>query len=295
MEKAKITFIGLGNMGIGMAQNLLNAGYQLNVYNRTKNKSEALKGNFQAFEHPDKASEGQDIIITMLSDDDALYEATNGENGFLPRMKKDAIHISMSTISPDTSRELYEIHKAQGSHYVTAPVFGRPNAAADAKLFICTSGDTETKEKVKAILDLLGQGTYDFGTEPGAANVVKLAGNFMIMASMETMAEAFTLAEKQGLDREQVADFFGNTVFNAPIYKNYGTLIAKKQYQPVGFKAKLGFKDARLASKMALDAEMPAPLLNLVYNRLLSSLANGKGDDDWVEGIAGGVSNDAGI
>jgi 3-hydroxyisobutyrate dehydrogenase-like beta-hydroxyacid dehydrogenase len=295
MKKVKITFIGLGNMGIGMAQNLLNAGYPLNVYNRTKKKSEALKGDFQAFDQPDKASEEQDIIITMLSDDDALYDSVNGEYGFLSGMKKDAIHISMSTISPDTSRELSHIHKAQGSHYVTAPVFGRPSAAADAKLFICTSGDTDTKERVKDIISLLGQGIYDFGTDPGAANVVKLAGNFMIMASMETMAEAFTLAEKQGLDREQVADFFGNTVFNAPIYKNYGTLIAKKQYQPVGFKTKLGFKDARLASKMALDAEMPAPLLSLVYNRLLSSLANGKGDDDWVEGIAGGVSNDAGI
>ncbi len=189
MEKAKITFIGLGNMGIGMAQNLLNAGYQLNVYNRTKNKSEALKGDFQSFEQPDKAAEGQDIIITMLSDDEALFEATNGENGFLSRMKKDAIHISMSTISPDTSRELYKTHKEQGSHYVTAPVFGRPNAAAGAKLFICTSGDTETKEKVNPVLDLLGQGTYDFGTEPGAANVVKLAGNFMMVFCIKDLCE----------------------------------------------------------------------------------------------------------
>lgn len=291
----KITFIGLGNMGIGMAQNLLNAGYKLHIYNKTKSKSDALKGDFQVFNHPNEAAEGQDIIITMLSDDAALLEATNGAHGFLSSMKKDAIHISMSTISPDTSRELYKLHQTQGSHYVTAPVFGRPNAAADAKLFICTSGDAETKEKVKDIIALLGQGIYDFGTEPGAANVVKLAGNFMIMASMETMAEAFTLAEKQGLDREKVADFFGNTVFNAPIYKNYGTLIAKKQYQPVGFKAKLGFKDARLASKIALDAEMPAPLLSLVYNRLLSAVANGNGESDWVEGIAGGVSTDAGV
>lgn len=141
----------------------------------------------------------------------------------------------------------------------------------------------------------MGQSVSDFGTDPGAANVVKLAGNFMIMASMETMAEAFTLAEKQGLNREKVADFFRETVFNVPVYKNYGTLIAKKQYQPVGFKASLGFKDARLASKMALDAEMPAPLLNLVYNRLLSAIANGNVDSDWVEGIAGGVSKDAGI
>ena len=291
----KITFIGLGNMGIGMAQNLINANYNIHVYNRTKEKAQQLKGDFKVFEQPDKAVKDQDIIITMLSDDETLLALANGNYGFLSVMKKDAIHISMSTISPDTSRELYNMHKVNGSHYVTAPVFGRPNAAAEAKLFICTSGDENSKQKVKSILELLGQGIYDFGTEPGAANVVKLAGNFMIMASMETMAEAFTLAEKQGLDREKVAEFFGNTVFNAPIYKNYGTLIAKKQYQPIGFKSKLGFKDARLASKMALDAQMPAPLLSLVYNRLLSAVANGKGENDWVEGIAGSVSTDAGV
>lgn len=291
----KIAFIGLGNMGIGMAQNLLNANYSLNVYNRTKEKSSALIGDVKVFDQPNQAADGQDIVITMLSDDETLNQLANGSHGFLASMKKGAIHISMSTISPDTSRELYNMHKVAGSHYLTAPVFGRPNAAAEAKLFICTSGDVETKEKTKAVLELLGQGIYDFGTDPGAANVVKLAGNFMIMASMETMAEAFTLAEKQGLDREQVAEFFGNTVFNAPIYKNYGTLIAKKQYQPVGFKSKLGFKDARLASKMALDAQMPAPLLSLVYNRLLSAVANGNGENDWVEGIAGSVSTDAGV
>jgi 3-hydroxyisobutyrate dehydrogenase-like beta-hydroxyacid dehydrogenase len=282
-------------MGIGMAQNLINAKYSLNIYNRTKEKAAQLNGDFSFFKEANKAVIDQDIVITMLSDDETLLALADGAHGFIYAMKKDAIHISMSTISPDTSRMLSKIHQENGSHYLTAPVFGRPNAAAEAKLFICTSGDENIKEKVKPVLGLLGQGIYDFGTEAGAANVVKLAGNFMIMASMETMAEAFTLAEKQGLDREKVAEFFGNTVFNAPIYKNYGTLIAKKQYQPVGFKSKLGFKDARLASKIALDAQMPAPLLSLVYNRLLSAVANGNGENDWVEGIAGSVSTDAGV
>ena len=290
-----IAFIGLGNMGIGMAQNLLNANYSLKVYNRSIEKAAVLKGNYMICNHPEEAAKDQDVIITMLSDDEVLNNFALGPNGFLPVMKKDAIHISMSTISPDTSRALYALHQAKGTHYVSAPVFGRPTAAAEAKLFICTSGDTQQKEKVNAILALMSQSISDFGTEPGAANVVKLAGNFMIMASMETMAEAFTLAEKQGLDREKVADFFGNTVFNAPIYKNYGTLIAKRQYQPVGFKATLGFKDARLASKMALDAQMPAPFLSLVYNRLLGALANGNGHEDWAEGIAKGVDTDAGV
>jgi 3-hydroxyisobutyrate dehydrogenase-like beta-hydroxyacid dehydrogenase len=295
MERLKIAFIGLGNMGLGMAQNLINAGHHLTVYNRTLEKANDLTGVYDTAKTPKEAVDNADLVITMLSEDSVLYEAVTGENGFLNAMKKDAIHISMSTISPDTSRDLYQQHKAANTHYLTAPVFGRPLAAASAQLFICVSGDSEIKEKVKPILNLMGQKVDDFGEEPGAANVVKLTGNFMIMASMETMAEAFTLAEKHGLDREQVADFFGATVFNAPIYKNYGTLIAKKAYQPVGFKAKLGFKDARLASKMALDAQMPAPLLNLVYNRLLSAMANGKSESDWVEGISGGVSNDAGL
>lgn len=291
----KITFIGLGNMGLPMAQNLINAGYPIHVYNRTPEKANQLKGEFTAFTNIAEACKGQNIIITMLANDETLNEACLGEDGFLEILDKDAIHISMSTISPDTSRDLFAKHQELKQHYVTAPVFGRPNAAADAKLFICTSGNPAVKAKIDPLLKIMGQAVYDFGEEPGAANVVKLTGNFMIMASMETMAEAFTLAEKQGLDREKVAEFFGETVFNAPIYKNYGTLIAKKQYQPVGFKASLGFKDARLASKMALDAEMPAPLLSLVYNRLLSALANGGADTDWVEGIAGGVSKEAGV
>jgi 3-hydroxyisobutyrate dehydrogenase-like beta-hydroxyacid dehydrogenase len=295
MEKLQITFIGLGNMGLGMAQNLINAGHSVVVYNRTLSKADELTGTFTKSDNLKEAVKNADLVITMLSEDSVLYEAVIGENGFLNSMKQNSIHISMSTISPDTSRDLYQKHQAVETHYLTAPVFGRPLAAASAQLFICVSGDDQIKDKVKSVLNLMGQKIDYFGTDPGAANVVKLTGNFMIMASMETMAEAFTLAEKHGLDREQVADFFGSTVFNAPIYKNYGTLIAKKTYQPVGFKAKLGFKDARLASKMALDAQMPAPLLNLVYNRLLSAMANGKSESDWVEGISGGVSNDAGI
>lgn len=291
----KIAFSGLGNMGIPIAQNLLNANYSLNIFNRTKEKAKALKGDVKVFDSPDLAVADCDYVFTMLADDDSLISIATGEHGFIPALKDGAVHISMSTISPDTSKILYAKHQANGSHYLTAPVFGRPTAAADAKLFICTSGDTAIKTKLEPLLKLLGQSIYDFGEDPGAANVVKLTGNFMIMASMETMAEAFTLAEKHGLDREKVATFFGETVFNAPIYKNYGTLIAKKQYQPVGFKSTLGFKDARLASKLALDAQMPAPLLSLVYNRLLSALAKGNGDDDWVEGIAGGVSEDAGL
>lgn len=291
----KIAFIGLGNMGLAIAQNLINAGYQINVYNRTKEKAQQLSGNFKVCASAAEAAKDQDFIFTMLADDTSLREVTTGEHGLLLNLKQGAIHISMSTVSPDIAKELSEAHIKKGTAYLSCPVFGRPLAAKDAKLFICLSGDKTSKEEVKPLLEIISQAVYDFGEDPKAANVVKLTGNFMIMASMETMAEAFTLAEKNGLDRMQVADFFGNTVFNAPIYKNYGTLIAKNDYQPVGFKSTLGFKDARLASKMALDSEMPAPILNLVYNRLLSAIAKGNGENDWAESIANGVSSDAGL
>jgi len=141
----------------------------------------------------------------------------------------------------------------------------------------------------------MGQGVIDFGESVGAANVVKVAGNFMIVSSMEMMAEAYTLAEKNGLDRNQVADFFSSTLFNAPIFQNYGKLIANKQYEPVGFKAKLGYKDARLAFKLAQQSETPMPFVNTVYNRLLTAVAKGQGERDWVEGVSRGVTDDAGL
>ena len=230
MEK-KIGFIGLGNMGINMAKNLISEGYHLQVYNRSINKADELDATHITKCHtPAEAAAGVPFVITMLSEDEALRESTVGTDGILKTLQPNAVHISMSTISPDTAKELAKLHTEAGSHYLAAPVFGRPEAAAARKLFICVSGDAEVKDLARPVLDCLGQGVFDFGTETGGANVVKIAGNFMIMASLEMMAEAFTLAEKTGLDRAQVANFFGSTLFNAPIYQNYGKLIANKQY-----------------------------------------------------------------
>jgi 3-hydroxyisobutyrate dehydrogenase-like beta-hydroxyacid dehydrogenase len=293
--ETKIGFIGLGNMGIPMAKNLLNAGYHLQVYNRTPEKIDELgEVPVTKCKSPADAADGANIIITMLSEDEVLKDAVLGEDGILKKLPKGALHISMSTISPDTARLLSAKHDDAGSYYLAAPVFGRPEAAAAKKLWICVSGDQQAKDIAKPILEKLGQGIVDFGEDAGGANVVKIAGNFMIMASLEIMAEAFTLAEKNGLDRLQVAEFFGSTIFNAPIYQNYGRLIANKQYQPVGFKAKLGYKDARLAFKLSQQSETPMPVATAVHNRLLAAVAKGWGETDWVEGIGRGVSEDAG-
>ncbi len=294
--KEKIGFIGLGNMGLPMAKNLLKAGYQLQVYNRTASRTDELdQSAITICKSPEEAAREVQYVVTMLSEDAILEEAVSGENGLLKSLKPDAVHISMSSISPETSVKLTALHQKTGTHYLTAPVFGRPEAAAAQKLWICTSGNISIKEACKPILESMGQGVVDFGEEPGNANVVKITGNFMIMASMEMMAEAFTLGEKNGIDPKKLADFFGSTLFNAPIYQNYGRLIANKQYEPVGFKARLGLKDARLAFTLSQKSEMPMPFAAAVHNRLLTAIAKGWGDRDWVEGFGHGVTDDAGL
>jgi 3-hydroxyisobutyrate dehydrogenase-like beta-hydroxyacid dehydrogenase len=292
----RIGFIGLGNMGLNMAKNLIAAGYHLQIYNRSIEKADDLeKTAITKCKTPAEAASNVQVVITMLSDDDVVKETVTGKGGIIQTLQKGGLHISMSTISPDVAKQLAALHQKAGSDYLAAPVFGRPEAAAAKKLWICVSGSRQAKEIAKPILESLGQGVFDFGEDASGANVVKIAGNFMIMSSLEIMAEAFTLAEKHGLDRTKVADFFGSTLFNAPIYQNYGKLIANRQYEPVGFKAKLGYKDARLAFKLAQQSETPMPIGTAIHNRLLSAVAKGWGERDWVEAVDRGVSEDAGI
>ncbi|MGN8069176.1 NAD(P)-dependent oxidoreductase [Mucilaginibacter sp. SG564] len=295
MEK-KIGFIGLGNIGMPIAQNLIQSGYHLQVYNRTHSKTDELDPDYVTkCQTPADASEGAHIVITVVSDDEVLKEITLSTRGILEKLPEHALHISMSTVSPETSEQLAQLHEEAGSHYLAAPVFGRTEAAAARKLWICVSGDQHSKDTARPVLDCLGQGVIDFGESAGGANVVKIAGNFMIMASMEMMAEAYTLAEKNGLDREQVANFFGSTLFNVPIFQNYGRVIANKQYEPVGFKSKLGYKDARLAFKLSQASQTPMPIVNTLHSRLLSAMAKGWSETDWAEAVGRGVSEDAGV
>ncbi|MBS1531349.1 MAG: NAD(P)-dependent oxidoreductase [Bacteroidetes bacterium] len=294
MEK-KIGFIGLGNMGIEMARNLIAAGYHLQVYNRTAGKADELdQAAITKCKTPAETAHGVPAVITMLSDDDAVKEATVGSDGILNTLPKGGIHISMSTLSPGISNYLAEQHRSAGSIYLTSPVFGRPEAAAAKRLWICVSGDVEAKVSVKPILECLGQGIMDFGEEAGNANVVKIIGNSMIFASVEMMAEAFRLAEDHGLNRSDVANFFGSTLFNAPVYQNYGKLIAERKYEPVKFKTVLGRKDLGLARDLAKEKETPMPTIDVAYNRLHSAVEKGWGDRDCVEAFDRGVSEDKG-
>ncbi|WP_462411755.1 NAD(P)-dependent oxidoreductase [Neobacillus sp. Marseille-QA0830] len=277
-----VGFIGLGNMGQPMVMNLLKAGYKVTVYNRTENKAQAVvdAGAKRVNRPADTVSEGG-IVITMVANDQALEEVVMGPEGFGEKLGKGGIHLSMSTVSPKTSRKLASYHQQHGSEYVASPVFGRPDAAAAQKLNILSSGSIESKERVKPLQEAMGQRVFDIGEEPGNANIIKLGGNFMIMAAMEAMAESFNLAEKNGIDRELAAEVYASTLFNCTVYQGYGQLIAKKRFEPAGFQLALGLKDCNLVLNEANAAKNPMPLANLVHDRLLASAAKGRENQDW--------------
>ncbi|UBF26996.1 NAD(P)-dependent oxidoreductase [Kovacikia minuta CCNUW1] len=290
-----VGLIGLGSMGLPLAANLIESGYKLRVYNRTRDKAQPLvEKGAEVVNHPSEAVEAGGIVITLVANDQALEDVTSGNDGILSQLGPGGIHVSMSTVAPATAKKLAALHEHQGSHYLAAPVFGRPDAVAARKVWICLSGNAAAKARVQPLLEKLGQGVFDFGEAAEAANVVKLAGNFLIISAIEAMAEAFTLAEKNGIDRTQIANLFGQTLFACPIYQNYGRMVAQQQYEPAGFKLSLGLKDVTLTLQTARENQMPLPLASLLHDRLLAAVANGKGDIDWT-GLALTISEEAGL
>jgi len=295
MMIAEAGFIGVGAMGLPMATNVLAAGIKLRVHNRTAAKAAPLiaAGATLAATAADTATPGG-IVVTMLADDAAVENVVIGANGIATRLGSGGIHLSMSTIAPATARRMAAYHADHGSIYIAAPVFGRPDNAAARQLVVCTSGPTAAKERVRPILDAVGRAVFDYGEDPGAANVAKLTGNFLIAAALEAMAEAFTMAERNGVDRMKIAEMLGKTLFACPVYQRYGEMVAAKRHTPAGFALALGLKDVELVLKTGGDARVPMPIAAVVRDRLISGLAHGRDHMDW-SALALGVLDDAGI
>src|SRR6476646_5067746 len=289
----QVGFIGLGNMGSGVAANLLKAGHTLTVYNRTAARAEALVAQGATLaKTPSEAARGE-VVITMLADDAAVESGVFGVDGVLAGLKPGSIHISMSTISVALAERLASAHQAAGQRFVAAPVFGRPEAAAAGKLFIVAGGEPKTVQFCQPLFKVLGQRTFVIADEPPKANLVKLSGNFLIAAVIETLGEAFALVGKAGIDRARYLDILTNTLFGAPVYKTYGGIIAEERYAPPGFRARLGFKDIHLALGAAEALQVPMPVASLLRDRFLALLATGAGDLDW-SALAALASRDAG-
>ncbi len=288
-------FVGLGNMGLSIAQNILRAGFPLKVFNRTESKAAGLVSQgAKAVASPAEVGDRGGIVATMLSDDSALEEICCRKDSFVERLGANGIHISMSTIAPATARRLADQHAKYDVAYVAAPVFGRPEAAASAQLTVCVAGPAAAKTRIAPILAKISRATFDFGEDVGAANVIKLCGNFLLAAAIEALAEAFTLAEKNGIARKDAFDMLIQTLFPTPVYQSYGKRIAEQSYEPAGFRLALGLKDIDLVLRTAAETPMPMPTASLLRDRWLAAMAKGRENLDWAA-AALGVSEDAGI
>jgi 3-hydroxyisobutyrate dehydrogenase-like beta-hydroxyacid dehydrogenase len=274
-------FIGLGQMGQPMALNLLKAGYRLKVYNRTASKTESsVAQGAEAVSQPDAVALAGGIVVSMVSNDAALQDIVMSA-GFLEHLGPDGIHLSMSTVSPETARKLAEVHAKRGNHYVEAPVFGVPQEAAAQKLWICLAGPSAAKERVQPVLSAMGQGTFDFGEAAGAASLVKLSGNFISFAAAQALREVLTLAEKSGIDPLQVVDMFVQTIFPIAIYQHRGKQIALNPERVL--RSWIALKDVGLFEETARQEGSQAPLTHLLHRLLVNNASSGEGIDTGIQ------------
>jgi 3-hydroxyisobutyrate dehydrogenase-like beta-hydroxyacid dehydrogenase len=289
-----LAVIGLGRMGSGLARNLLRGGHQVTVYNRTRSKADALvhEGATVAAS-PAEAARDADAAITMLADDQAVMETVLGSDGAAAGLAAGAVHISCSTISTKLARRLTDEHAARRQSYLSAPVFGRPEAAEAKKLVVVPAGPAGVVQRCQPVFDAIGRATFVAGAEPWQANAVKLCGNFMIASMIECFGEATATLRKAGVDPHLFLEAM-NALFASPVMANYGGMIADDQFEPVGFALKLGLKDVRLLLETADECAAPMPVASVVRDHFLSAMALGQQDADWAS-VARIAARDAGL
>ena len=277
-----------------MARNLLRAGHTVVVYNRTRGKADALaaEGAREA-ESPADAVRDCESAVTMLSDDEAVERTVFEDNGILRGLKPAAVHISCSTISTKLALRLAAEHSRSGQSYVSAPVFGRPEAAAEKKLLVVAAGPAKVLERCRPVFDGIGRQTFVAGTEPWQANAVKLCGNFMIASMIESFGEAYATLRKAHVEPHLFLDVM-TALFQSPVYANYGRIIAEGKFEPAGFALKLGLKDIRLALETAQECSAPMPVASVIRDHFVAAMAQGQAESDW-SSVARIAARDAGL
>lgn len=290
----KVGFIGLGNMGLPIARNLLKAGHELTVYNRTRSKAEALASAGAKLANSLAEACAAEVVMTMLADDPAVEQTTLGDGGILNILASGGVHLSLSTISTALSRRLTLAHTARGQSFIASPVFGRPDAAEAARLVVVAAGPDEAVERVRPLLEAISRKLFVIGPEPYSANAVKLMGNFLIASMLETLSEAFALARKSGVEPAKILEILNGSIFQSPIYENYGKIIMGEKFSPPGFALRLGLKDVRLVLAAADEAAVPMPVASVIRDHFVSGVARGWGDLDWAA-LAKVVAGDAGL
>lgn len=274
-----VGFIGLGAMGRAMAANLVKAGHTVRVWNRSRGPVDELAALGARPVASARDAFAGDAVISMLADD-AAVRAVIVDGHLLERAPAGTVHVNMATISVAFARELADLHRTHGIAYVAAPVFGRPDVATAAALTIVAAGDPAAIDRVQPLLDALGRKTWRMGEEPYRANVVKLAGNFMLVAAVEAMAEGAAMAKRYDVEARDLLGMLTGSIFTAPPYQAYGAAIAERRYEPPGFRLALALKDMRLALAAADDVRTPMPVAGVLHDNLLDAVAHGAGDHD---------------
>jgi 3-hydroxyisobutyrate dehydrogenase-like beta-hydroxyacid dehydrogenase len=290
----KVGFIGLGNMGQPMVRNLIRAGYELVVYNRTRNRADELAGEGAIVAASVAEGCAPGVVMTMLADDSAVEEVTFGKDGILDALPAGGIHVSCSTISIVLAKRLAESHLRRGQYFVASPVFGRPQAAEAAKLLVVAAGPGRAVERCRPLFEAIGHQLFVLGAEAAAANALKLGGNFLIASMLEALGEAFALMRRSGVNPAQFLEIVNGSLFRSPVYETYGKIIVEEKFQPAGFQMPLGLKDVRLALAAGEEAGVPLPLASLIRDHLISGMARGYGELDW-SALAKVVAADAGL
>jgi len=266
-------------MGREMAARLLDAGHVLTVYNRSRAAAEPFRAKGARIAGEPAEALDAEIIVTMLADD-AAVEAAWIAPGLVARMPAACVHLNMSTVSLGMGKRLSALHKAAGSGYVSAPVFGRPRAAAQGQLDIVAAGPAGALARCEPLFKVLGKQSFTVGAEAWQANIVKIARNFLLATVVESLGEAFALVRKSGVDAGAFLEIITSTSFNAPVYKNYGRMMVEKDFEPT-FALKLGLKDVELARQASGDTHVPLPTADLLRQQHLAAIAGGFGDQDW--------------
>ncbi|CDR35249.1 NAD(P)-dependent oxidoreductase [Criblamydia sequanensis] len=277
-----IGFIGLGKMGTPIALNLLEGGVDLRVYNRSKPKLEPLilKGA-KAVNQPKDLFNETNLVFSMLANDEALIDVTLGDGGLLETIQPGGIHVSLSTVSPETIKKLAERHHEKKATLLTATVFGRPDAAEKKQLWVCLAGESQAKQIAEPYLKMIGQKIYDFGVHPETANMVKISGNFLILSVIEMLSEAFSVVKENGGRPEEFLALMTETIFPSPVFKNYGKIINQEEFIPAGFQMKLGLKDLSLFLGLAEKSGLDLSFAKALRERLEKGIKNGLEDLDW--------------
>ena len=277
-----------------MAGRLIQAGHDITAYNRTPSKAQVLidQGAHVAAGVADVCQD--DVVITMLADDNAVEKVVLGENGVLQNLGERTIHVSMSTTGLALSKKLADAHVTAGRRFIAAPVFGRPNIAAQGKLFIIAAGELDIIDVCMPLFDAMGQKTFRIGEVPQAANLVKLSGNFITASVMEALSEAMALIRKGGIDPHRYFELLTSTIFTCPVFTNYGEGLANGKSEAGGFAASLGEKDIRLALAAAETLHVPMPLASVVHDRLQTLIARNDEQVDW-SALGQLATDDAGL